>query len=57
MPGPLFGAFLDSGLGRVPIFATKEEAHEAAVAEAEAAGVSPQAVFNVSPEGGSSGES
>lgn len=39
----------------VPIFATQEEAHDAAAEEAEAAGVTPSAVFHVSPEGGSGG--
>lgn len=39
----------------VPIFATQEEANEAAAKEAEEAGVTPSAVFHVSPEGGSGG--
>lgn len=50
------GNALSAGLGAVPVFATKEEAAAAAKDEAEAAGVTPQAVFHVSPDGGSSGE-
>lgn len=52
---PLLGAILSEGLGTVPIYDTVEEAKAASEAEAKAAGIDPSAVFNSSPEGGSSG--
>lgn len=55
-PAGVKGAILSSGLGPVPIYATTADAHAASKAEAKAAGVTPAAVFNSAPEGGSSGD-